>query len=152
TVLSSTSQVNIDLQVDNSNLEEVVVTGYGAQRRKDLTGAVAVVDVAELKAQPAASAVEALQGKATGAQIVNDGAPGSTPSIKIRGFSTINNNEPLYIIDGVPFEGKLSWLNQNDIESMQVLKDASAASIYGARANNGVVIITTKTGKQGKTQ
>jgi len=152
TVLSSTSQVNIDLQVDNSNLEEVVVTGYGAQRRKDLTGAVAVVDVAELKAQPAASAVEALQGKATGVQIVNDGAPGSTPSIKIRGFSTINNNEPLYIIDGVPFEGKLSWLNQNDIESMQVLKDASAASIYGARANNGVVIITTKTGKQGKTQ
>lgn len=152
TISASTSLYNIDLELDNSNLEEVVVTGYGTQRKKDLTGSVAIVDVDELKAQPAASAVEALQGKATGVQIVNDGAPGSTPSIKIRGFSTINNNEPLYIIDGVPFEGKLSWLNQNDIESMQVLKDASAASIYGSRANNGVVIITTKMGKQGKTQ
>ncbi|WP_437919604.1 SusC/RagA family TonB-linked outer membrane protein [Sphingobacterium sp. LRF_L2] len=152
TVLSTTNNVNIDLQPDNSNLEEVVVTGYGAQRRKDLTGAVAVVNVAGLKTQPAASAVEALQGRATGVIVVNDGAPGSTPQIKIRGFSTINNNEPLYIIDGVPFEGKLSWLNQNDIESMQVLKDASAASIYGSRANNGVVIITTKAGKEGKPQ
>ncbi|MFD1770210.1 SusC/RagA family TonB-linked outer membrane protein [Sphingobacterium suaedae] len=152
TVQSSTASVTVDLQPDNSNLEEVVVTGYGAQRKKDLTGSVAVVDVAELKAQPVASAVEALQGRATGVQIVNDGAPGSTPQIKIRGYSTINNNEPLYVIDGVPFEGKLSWLNQNDIESMQVLKDASAASIYGSRANNGVVIITTKSGVQGKPQ
>src|SRR5690606_19266072 len=92
------------------------------------------------------------QGRATGVQIVNDGAPGSTPQIRIRGYSTINNNEPLYIIDGVPYEGKLSWLNQNDIESMQVLKDASAASIYGARANNGVVIVTTKSGLEGKTR
>src|SRR5699024_8686704 len=91
-------------------------------------------------------------GRAPGVQIVNDGAPGSTPQIKIRGYSTINNNEPLYIIDGVPFEGKLSWLNQNDIESMQVLKDASAASIYGTRANNGVVIITTKIGVEGAPQ
>ena len=132
-------------------METVVVTGYGTQRKKDLTGAVAVVNVTELKSQPAGSAVEALQGRATGVQIVNDGAPGSTPQIRIRGYSTINNNEPLYIIDGIPFEGKLSWLNQNDIESMQVLKDASAASIYGARANNGVVIITTKSGKEGKT-
>ncbi|HLS94424.1 MAG TPA: TonB-dependent receptor [Sphingobacterium sp.] len=152
TVASNTTVVQIDLQADNSSLEEVVVTGYGAQRRKDLTGSVAVVNVDQLKSQPAASAVEALQGRATGVQIVNDGAPGSTPQIKIRGYSTINNNEPLYVIDGVPFEGKLSWLNQNDIESMQVLKDASAASIYGSRANNGVVIITTKTGRQGKPQ
>lgn len=151
-VLSSTTNINIELQTDNSDLEEVVVTGYGTQRKKDLSGAVSIVDVNQLKSQPAATAVEALQGKATGVQIVNDGAPGSTPQIKIRGYSTINNNEPLYIIDGVPFEGKLSWLNQNDIESMQVLKDASAASIYGARANNGVVIITTKTGKIGKPQ
>lgn len=151
-VLSSTADITVDLQIDNSNLEQVVVTGYGSQRKKDLTGSVAIVDVEELKAQPAATAVEALQGKAPGVQIVNDGAPGSTPQIKIRGYSTINNNEPLYIIDGVPFEGKLSWLNQNDIESMQVLKDASAASIYGARANNGVVIITTKIGVEGKPQ
>lgn len=139
----------VTLQSNSNDLTEVVVTGYTAQRKKDLTGAVAVVDVAQLKAQPAASAVEALQGKAPGVQIVNDGAPGSTPQIRIRGNSTINNNEPLYVVDGVPYEGNLSWLNQNDIESLQVLKDASAASIYGARANNGVVIITTKRGVAG---
>ncbi|SMG09895.1 TonB-linked outer membrane protein, SusC/RagA family [Sphingobacterium psychroaquaticum] len=152
TVLQTQGVIRVALQADNSSLEEVVVTGYGTQRKKDLTGAVAVVNTEQLKAQPAATAVEALQGRAAGVQIVNDGAPGSTPQIKIRGYSTINNNEPLYIIDGVPFEGKLSWLNQNDIETMQVLKDASAASIYGARANNGVVIITTKMGKSGKPQ
>ena len=148
-VTSLTEEVKVGLVIDNNNLEEVVVTGYGTQRKKDLTGAVSVVNVEQLKSQPAASAVESLQGRAAGVQIVNDGAPGSTPQIKIRGYSTINNNEPLYVIDGVPFEGKLSWLNQNDIETMQVLKDASAASIYGARANNGVVIITTKSGKPG---
>lgn len=143
------SNVTIVLLADNNNLTEVVVTGYSSQRKKDLTGSVAVVNIGLLKAQPAASAVEALQGKATGVQIINDGAPGSTPQIRIRGISTINNNEPLYVIDGVPFEGKLSWLNQNDIESLQVLKDASSASIYGSRANNGVVIITTKKGVAG---
>ncbi|CAH0252170.1 MULTISPECIES: TonB-dependent receptor [unclassified Pedobacter] len=143
------TNISIVLQANNNNLTEVVVTGYSSQRKKDLTGSVAVVSMELLKAQPAASAVEALQGKATGVQIVNDGAPGSTPQIRIRGFSTINNNDPLYVIDGVPFEGKLSWLNQNDIESMQVLKDASSASIYGSRANNGVVIITTKKGSAG---
>lgn len=152
TVTSSDQAAIIELSEDSSDLNEVVVTGYSSQRKKDLTGSVAVVDVAEMKSQPAGSAVEALQGRATGVQIVNDGAPGSTPQIRIRGYSTINNNEPLYIIDGVPYEGKLSWLNQNDIESMQVLKDASAASIYGARANNGVVIVTTKSGRAGKTQ
>lgn len=150
--VADAATVTIKLTEDLSSLEEVVVTGYGTQRKKDLTGSVAVVDVAQLKQTPAASAVESLQGRATGVQVVVDGAPGSTPQIKIRGFSTINNNEPLYVIDGVPFEGKLSWLNQNDIETMQVLKDASAASIYGARANNGVVIITTKTGRSGKPQ
>lgn len=148
TVGTQTS-LNIVLDADAANLSEIVVTGYTAQRKKDLTGSVTVVDVAQLKAQPAASAVEALQGKAPGVQIVNDGAPGSTPQIRVRGITTINNNDPLYVVDGVPYEGKLSWLNQNDIESMQVLKDASAASIYGARANNGVVIITTRKGTQG---
>lgn len=143
------SNITITLLADNNNLTEVIVTGYSSQRKKDLTGSVAVVNMGLLKSQPAASAVEALQGKATGVQIINDGAPGGTPQIRIRGISTINNNEPLYVIDGVPFEGKLSWLNQNDIESLQVLKDASSASIYGSRANNGVVIITTKKGVAG---
>ncbi|RAV28498.1 SusC/RagA family TonB-linked outer membrane protein [Sinomicrobium soli] len=144
------AMVNVTLQEDLAKLEEVVVVGYGTQRKKDLTGAVAVVDVNELKQQPAASPVEGLQGKATGVQIINSGAPGATPQIRIRGFSTINNNDPLYVIDGMPYEGKLSWLSANDIESMQVLKDASAASIYGARANNGVVIVTTRKGVKGK--
>lgn len=144
--------LDIKLQPFSDNLETVVVTGYGAQRRKDLTGAVAIVDPVQIKSVPVASPISALQGRATGVQVVNDGAPGSTPQIKIRGYSTINNNEPLYIIDGVPFEGKLSWLSANDIETMQVLKDASSASIYGARANNGVIIITTKSGKVGMTQ
>jgi TonB-linked outer membrane protein, SusC/RagA family len=149
-LVDSTKKVyDIVLQGSQSTLDEVVITGYSAQRVKDLTGSVAVVDVNELKQQPAASPIEALQGKATGVQIINDGAPGATPQIRIRGFSTINNNDPLYVIDGMPYEGKLSWLNANDIESMQVLKDASAASIYGARANNGVVIITTRKGQTG---
>ncbi len=150
--VSSKADLAISITASQDALEEVVVTGYSTQRKKDLTGSVAVVNTDQLKTTPAASAVESLQGRATGVQVVTDGAPGATPAIKIRGYSTINNNEPLYVIDGVPYEGKLSWLNQNDIESMQVLKDASAASIYGSRANNGVIIITTKSGKSGKPQ
>lgn len=146
---SSRTSYTISLQPAQRLLDEVIVTGYSTQRVRDLTGSVAVVDVSNLKQQPAASPIEALQGKATGVQIINDGAPGATPQIRIRGFSTINNNDPLYVIDGMPYEGKLGWLNSSDIESMQVLKDASAASIYGARANNGVVIITTRRGQKG---
>jgi TonB-linked SusC/RagA family outer membrane protein len=148
-VPANTNVLDVTLSEDQKALSEVVVIGYGTAKKQDLTGAVSVVDVSKMKAQPVASPVESLQGKATGVHIINDGAPGSTPQIRIRGFSTINNNDPLFIIDGVPFEGKLSWLNQSDIETMQVLKDASASSIYGARANNGVVIITTKKGKAG---
>lgn len=148
-VPAGSSVADVALKEDQKALSEVVVIGYGTAKKQDLTGAVSVVNVSQLKAQPVASPVESLQGKATGVHIINDGAPGSTPQIRIRGFSTINNNDPLFIIDGVPFEGKLSWLNQSDIETMQVLKDASSASIYGARANNGVVIITTKKGKPG---
>ncbi len=144
--------VSLSLDADSRALEGVLVTGYTAQRKRDLTGAVAVVDMQSLRAQAAGSATEALQGKAAGVNIVSDGSPGSTPQIRIRGFSTINNNEPLYVVDGVPYQGKLSWLNQNDIQNIQVLKDASAASIYGSRANNGVVIITTKQGKEGPPQ
>ena len=147
--VGSRTVINVTLVANKNDLSEVVVTGYTTQRKKDLTGAVSVVNVAQLKSQPAASAVESLQGKAAGVAIVADGAPGSTPQIRVRGTTTINNNDPLYVIDGVPYEGKLSWLNQNDIESLQVLKDASSASIYGARANNGVVIITTKKGTSG---
>lgn len=147
--VGSQTTFNITLDPVKNDLTEVVVTGYTTQRKKDLTGAVAVVSIAQLKAQPSASAIESLQGKAAGVAIITDGAPGSTPQIRVRGTTTINNNDPLYVIDGVPYEGKLSWLSQNDIETMQVLKDASSSSIYGARANNGVVIITTKRGAVG---
>lgn len=147
--VNNQTNINVSLSQATGTLHEVVLTGYTSQQKKDITGSIAVVDVQNLKAQPTASPVEALQGKATGVQIINDGAPGSTPQIRIRGFSTINNNDPLFVIDGVPYQGKLSWLSPNDIESMQVLKDASAASIYGSRANNGVVIITTKKGIKG---
>lgn len=132
-----------------NSLNEVVVIGYSSIKRKDLTGSVAVVNTSELKEQPASSPVEALQGKATGVQIINDGSPGSTPQIRIRGNTSIYDNDPLFIIDGMPYQGKLSWLSSDDIASMQVLKDASAAAIYGSRANNGVVIITTKIGRKG---
>ncbi|UKT62761.1 SusC/RagA family TonB-linked outer membrane protein [Pedobacter mucosus] len=143
------TNINVTLAPLKNDLSEVVVTGYTSQRKKDLTGAVSVVNIGQLKSQPAASAIESLQGKAAGVAIVTDGAPGSTPQIRVRGTTTINNNDPLYVIDGVPYEGKLSWLSQNDIESMQVLKDASSSSIYGARANNGVIIITTRKGSIG---
>lgn len=148
-IVGTQTNFNVTLDPVKNDLTEVVVTGYSSQRKKDLTGAVSVVNIAQLKSQPAASAIESLQGKAAGVAIITDGAPGSTPQIRVRGTTTINNNDPLYVIDGVPYEGKLSWLSQNDIESMQVLKDASSSSIYGARANNGVVIITTKKGTLG---
>lgn len=147
--ISGQSNITVALKSSTTNLNEIVVTGYSSQRKKDITGSVAIVNTTELKQQPSTSPIEALQGKATGVQIINDGSPGSTPQIRIRGNTSINNNDPLFVIDGMPYQGKLSWLSSDDIESMTVLKDASAASIYGSRANNGVVIITTKIGRKG---
>ncbi|MDP3668035.1 MAG: TonB-dependent receptor [Sediminibacterium sp.] len=133
-------------------LNQVVITGYTSQRKKDLTGAVSVVNVEEMKTTPGAGFDQALQGRVSGVTIMNSGQPGGGVAVRIRGFSTINNNDPLYIIDGIPVTGSINTLNSADIETIQVLKDASSASIYGARAANGVVIITTKTAKAGKTQ
>jgi TonB-linked SusC/RagA family outer membrane protein len=130
-------------------LEEVVVTGYTAQSKRDITGAVTTVDSEELLSIPATTFAQQLQGRASGVSIVNDATPGGAATVRIRGFGTVGNNNPLYIIDGVPSTDQ-STLNPNDIESLQVLKDASAASIYGSRAANGVIIITTKQGKLGK--
>ncbi|MEY4335853.1 MAG: hypothetical protein RLZZ45_772, partial [Bacteroidota bacterium] len=147
--VGSGATLNVELEVDVKALQSVVVTGYTAQRKKDITGAVAVVSAKELTATPAASVTQMLQGKASGVIVGNDNSPGGGTMVRIRGFGTINNNSPLYVIDGVPTQGTLNQINPYDIESMQVLKDASAASIYGARAANGVVIITTKKGKAG---
>jgi len=148
--VGSQSSIKITLDEDVSQLNEVVVTGYTSQRKKDITGAVAVVGSKELTALPAASVTQMLQGRASGVTVGNDNSPGGGTMVRVRGFGSINNNSPLYIIDGVPTQGTLNQINPNDIESMQVLKDASAASIYGARAANGVVIITTKRGGEGE--
>ncbi len=148
--IGNRTTIDVSLAVDIKSLSEVVVTGYASQRKKDITGAVTVVSAKELTATPAASVTQMLQGRASGVVVGNDNSPGGGTMVRIRGFGSINNNSPLYVIDGVPTQGTLNQLNPNDIESMQVLKDASAASIYGARAANGVVIITTKKGKTGE--
>lgn len=148
--IGNRSEVNITLQPDIKTLSEVVVTGYGAQSKKDITGAVATLDSKTLLAVPVTNVAQGMQGRIAGVNVSNDNSPGGGVMVRIRGFGTINDNSPLYVIDGVPTQGNLNTLNPNDIESMQILKDASAASIYGSRAGNGVVIITTKRGKAGK--
>ncbi|WP_461082286.1 SusC/RagA family TonB-linked outer membrane protein [Spirosoma flavus] len=148
--IGNRTNIDVTLTADIKTLNEVVVTGYGAQAKRDITGAVATVDMKEALKVPAANVAQALQGRVAGVTVGNDNSPGGGVMVRIRGFGTINDNSPLYVIDGVPTKGNLNTLNPNDIESLQVLKDASAASIYGSRAGNGVVIITTKKGKAGK--
>ena len=142
------NSISVSLKPSNANLDEIVVTGYGTQRKKDITGSVAVVNVKDLKAVPAGSPEQMLQGRASGVNITTTGQPGSESNIRIRGITSFGDVSPLVIIDGVP--GSLRDLNANDIESFQVLKDAGAASIYGVRGSNGVIIVTTKRGKSGK--
>ncbi|EPR69056.1 SusC/RagA family TonB-linked outer membrane protein [Cyclobacterium qasimii] len=148
-VVGNRTSVDVVLEQGLSGLDEVVVTGYGSQSRREITGAVTSVDSDELLAIPATTFAQQLQGRAAGVTIINDATPGGGATVRIRGFGTINNNDPLYVIDGVPTQEQGN-LNPNDIESIQILKDASAASIYGSRAANGVIIITTKRGKVGK--
>lgn len=139
--------INVTLKEDTQKLDEVVVVGYGTQQKKDITGSVAVVDTKDLLASSGSSATQQLQGKAAGVYIGQSGSPGSPSMVRIRGINTVNDNGPLYVIDGVSTRNQdLSSLNPNDIESMQVLKDASSAAIYGAQAANGVILITTKKG------
>jgi TonB-dependent starch-binding outer membrane protein SusC len=145
--IAGKSDVTIALKERTSSLSEVVVTGYTSQAKKDITGSVAVVNANDLKSVPAANAESQLQGRASGVTVLTSGRPGDGASVRIRGFGSFGGNEPLYIIDGVP--GNLNSLNPNDIESMQVLKDAASASVYGSRASSGVIIITTKKGRQG---
>ncbi|MGR3811872.1 SusC/RagA family TonB-linked outer membrane protein [Jiulongibacter sp. NS-SX5] len=140
------SKLEIVLEEDLLLLDELVVTGYSTESRRNITSSIATVDPAEISTLPKADVAEMLQGRAAGVQVMSDNTPGGGNAIRIRGFSTINNNEPLVIIDGVPVANGLNTLNPNDIKSMQVLKDAASASIYGSRAANGVVLITTKTG------
>jgi TonB-dependent starch-binding outer membrane protein SusC len=148
--INGQTSFNITLRPDVISLSEVVVTGYGSQSKRDITGSVATIDSRQLLQTPSTNLGQALQGKVAGVTVGNENSPGGGVMVRIRGFGTINDNSPLYVIDGVPTKGNLNTLNLNDIESMQILKDASAASIYGSRAGNGVVIVTTKKGKAGK--
>ncbi len=144
------SEITVELNPITITGSEVVVVGYTVQERRDLTGAVDVVDVENLTSVPTGEVTKALQGVASGVTVVSSGQPGEEPIINIRGFNTFGNNEPLYVVDGVPTQN-IATLNPENIESLQVLKDAGAASIYGSRASNGVIIITTKQGSGGVT-
>jgi len=134
-------------------VDEVVVTGYQSQRKRDITGAISIISDEDLNVVPAASLSQKLAGKAAGVTISTSGSPGDGTAIRIRGFNSLLNNDPLVVIDGVPTRDNfLNSINPNDIESIQVLKDAASASVYGARSSNGVIVITTKKGTPGKTK
>jgi TonB-dependent starch-binding outer membrane protein SusC len=142
------STLSLEMREVSSSLNEIVVLGYTSQRKKDITGSVAVVNVSNLKTVPSGTTESLLQGQASGVTVINSGAPGGGSNLRIRGVTSIGSTNPLVIIDGTP--GNLHDLNVNDVESMQVLKDAGAAAIYGVRGSNGVVVITTKKGRSGK--
>ena len=142
--------MQVSMEENAKELAEVVVTGYTTQRKADLTGAVAVVQTKDLKTSSDTDPMRALQGKVPGMTITSDGSPVGAGTVRIRGIGSFNSSQdPLFIIDGVPTTTNLNTLNMNDIESMQVLKDAASASIYGSRAANGVIVITTRSGKKG---
>ena len=148
--MKATTSMEVTLKEDNEMLEEVVVIGYGTVKRKDVTTAVSTVSTDDIQRRPLVSAGQALQGKAAGVAVVQPtGQPGGEMSIRVRGTTSFNgSNDPLYVVDGVPVDN-LKFLSPNDIASMQILKDASSAAIYGSRAANGVVLITTKAGEKG---
>ena len=143
-------QLQVVLSEDTEMLDEVVVIGYGTMKKSDLTGAVSSIGNKDIKDSPVSNLGQAIQGKISGVQIVDAGKPGDNVSIKIRGLGSINNCDPLVVIDGVPTDLGLSSLNMADVERLDVLKDASATAIYGSRGANGVVMITTKRGTEGK--
>lgn len=149
--VKASDNMEVTLQEDANDLQEVVVTGYTTQRKADLTGSVAVVSTKNLKTTSETDPMRALQGRVPGMTVTTDGSPIGSGTVRIRGIGSFNSSQdPLYIIDGVPTNMALNTLNTNDIESMQVLKDAASASIYGSRASNGVIIITTKKGRNGQ--
>ena len=148
TPITAGEPITISLTPLENDLEEVVVVGYGTQLKRDLTGAVSKVDGEDIKNMPIRNASEGLQGQSAGVQVTGTGgSPGTPPAVRIRGIGTVNDNNPLYVVDGLP-QTDIGWLNPNDIESMEVLKDASATAIYGSRAANGVIMVTTAKGSQ----
>jgi TonB-dependent starch-binding outer membrane protein SusC len=153
TPVGSRTAIDISMIPDTKTLEEVVVVGYGEVKKSDLTGSVSSIKSDEINAYPATNLMQSLAGRATGVQISqNTGSPGGALSVRIRGTNSVQgDNEPLYVVDGFPYNGNPTLLNNADIESIEILKDASATAIYGSRGANGVVLITTKRGKAGKT-
>jgi len=148
--VGTNTTINVVLESSDNKLDEIVVVGFAAIKKSDLTSSIATVKGKELKTMTVGNASESLQGKAAGIQVVNSGGPGSVPKVFIRGISTINlSTDPLYVVDGIPMGTNINFLNTNEIESMEILKDASASAIYGSRASNGVILITTKRGKSG---
>ncbi|MFW0718534.1 SusC/RagA family TonB-linked outer membrane protein [Pedobacter sp. N23S346] len=144
-------EISITLTPSSQKLDDVVITGYSSQQKKDLTGAVSQIRSSDIDNMPVGGVDQVLQGKAAGVSVTQGtGAPGEGIAVRIRGIGTINNNNPLYVIDGVPSTSGINQISPTDIESISILKDASSASIYGARASNGVVVITTKKGRSGK--
>lgn len=151
--LEGRTVINVVMIEDALNLDEIVVTGYGTQKKRDITGAVSTVSSSDIQKIPVAGIDQAIQGQAAGVQVTqNYGSPGAGIQVRIRGLGTIGDSDPLYVIDGVPTKEDLNSLNASDIESVSILKDASASAIYGARAANGVVLITTKKGQSGVTK
>lgn len=146
------THISVTLKADSQSLEEVVVIGYGVQKKSNVTGAISSVKSEDLMNNPNSNAASALQGRVSGVQVVNNsGAPGSAPTIRVRGYSSNGKSDPLYIVDGLKVSD-ISYLDPSSIKSMEVLKDAASAAIYGAEAGNGVVLITTKNGDKGKTK
>ncbi len=143
--VKAASTMNVTLEDDYQSLEDVVVIGYGSAKAKDLTSPISVIKASELKSTPSSSAMIALQGKVPGVNVISSGTPGSGPTVRIRGAGSFANSSPLYVVDGM-FYDDINFLDNNDIQEMSILKDASAAAIYGVRAANGVVIVTTKKG------
>ncbi|MDT0691158.1 TonB-dependent receptor [Salegentibacter sp. F188] len=144
--INDRSVIDVNMVADAQSLDDVIVVGYGTQSRAEVTGAISSIDTEEINALPVATAEQALQGRASGVTVINSGSPGNSPAVRIRGLASPNNNDPLYVIDGI-IAGGLGSLNPNDIENIQVLKDASTTAVYGSRGANGVVLVTTKSGK-----
>jgi TonB-linked SusC/RagA family outer membrane protein len=149
--VSSRTTIDITMEKDVSTLSDIVVIGYGTQKKRDLTGSIAVVKGEDIAKQPSTNPVASLQGKVAGLTVVNSGQAGSSPTVRIRGVNSTNNADPLYVVDGI-LQTNIDYLNSADIESVEVLKDPSSIAIYGLQGGNGVIIITTKKAKRGQTR
>ncbi|HEY5393033.1 MAG TPA: TonB-dependent receptor plug domain-containing protein, partial [Hanamia sp.] len=149
--INNRAEILVQLTREENALNAVVVIGYGTQKKRDLTGSIAVVSGADIAKQPSTNPVASLQGRVAGLTVVNSGQAGSSPTVRIRGVNSTNNADPLYVVDGI-LQTNIDYLNSADIESIEVLKDPSSISIYGLQGGNGVIIITTKRAKKGQTR